>query len=54
MALLVRSEILGVFVNKLTVNDMYSRHKRENVTHVVQMEIIKNQKLFAMFFFFDF
>ena len=31
MSLLVRSPILGLFVNTLTGNNKYSRHYRENI-----------------------
>ena len=45
--LLVRSEILRLFVDILISNDKYSRHKSENLTQVIQMKISQKSKTFS-------
>ena len=47
-ALLVIPEILGLLANTLTGDERYSRHKRENLTQLVQIQISK--KRFVNFF----
>ena len=44
---LVRSEILGLFVNTLTADDKYSRRNMENVWQIFQMELSQKQKHFS-------
>ena len=51
MALLVRSEILGLFVNNLTADGKSSRHMIENLTQLIEMQTSKKPKLFLIFFF---
>ena len=53
-SLLVRSEALGLFVNILTVDDMYSRHNKENVWQPIQMQLSKKPKVFFTFLFLKF
>ena len=48
--LLVRYEILALFVNTLTADDRYSRHSRENILHYFQMQLSQNPKTFLKFF----
>ena len=45
-SLLVISDILRLLLNILFANDKYSRHKRKNLTEVIQMEISKKSKIF--------
>ena len=47
---LVRSEILGLFVNTLTADDKYSRHNRENFPQQIQMILSQNPKIFSGIF----
>ena len=42
-----RSEILELLVNRLTTNDEYSRHNRENFRLPIQMHISKKPKEFC-------
>lgn len=44
MSLLLRSEILGLFVNTLTVYDRYSLYNREKFQQSIQMQLSKNPK----------
>ena len=44
--LLVRCEILGLFVTKLTANGKYSCFKRENFPQAIQMKLSKKTKIF--------
>ena len=48
--LLVRSEILGPFVNTLTADVKYSRHDRENFPQQMQMQISQKRNTFSLFF----
>ena len=50
MSLLSRCEILRVFVNQLTVDDMYSRHYRECFAQPIQKELSKKQMFFSQNF----
>ena len=47
---LVKFEILGLFVNKLTTDDKYSRHNRNNFRQSIQMQLSKKAKTFFQFF----
>ena len=47
--LLVRSEILGLFLNTLTANNKYCRCNRENFRNKVKRNYLKNQKLVLKF-----
>ena len=44
MSLLLRSEILGLFVNTLTVYNRYSLYNREKFQQSIQMQLSKNPK----------
>ena len=44
MSLLVLSEILGLFINTMTVDDMYSFPNNENLPQPIQMQLSKKQK----------
>ena len=46
MSLLVLSEILGLFINTMTVDDMYSFPNNENLPQPIQMQLSKKQKNF--------
>ena len=50
MSLLVRSEILGLFVNILTADYKYSRYYSENFTQPIQMQLFKKPKAFSQMF----
>ena len=50
MFLLVISEILGLFVNKLTADDKYSLGTKENLAQPIQMQLSKKQKVFFWIF----
>ena len=41
---LVRSEVLGLFVNTLTGTDKYSRHNREKILQPVQIQLSEKLK----------
>ena len=43
-SLLVRTEILGLFVNRLTGNDKNSRHNRVNFLQTIQKQVSKKRK----------
>ena len=45
--LLVRSEILGPFVNTFTADYKYSRYKREKFPQPVEMQLSKKRKTFC-------
>ena len=47
---LVRSEILGHFVNTFTGEYMYSRRKMENFPHQLQAQLSQKWKAFSRFF----
>ena len=47
--LLVRSEILRLFVNTFTANDKDSRHNKENFSQQIQMILSQKPKLFSIF-----
>ena len=49
MSLLVIPEILGLFVNTLTVNDKYSLRNSEDLQQRIQMQIPEKQKQFSAF-----
>ena len=49
MPLLVISEIFGLFINKLTVDDKYSLCNTEKLTHSIQMQFSKKEKAFVTF-----
>ena len=48
--LLLRTEILGLFVNTLTVDDKYSRHNKENFLKQIQIQLSQIPKTFSVFF----
>ena len=50
MSLLVRSEILGLFVNILTADYKYSRYYSESFTQPIQMQLFKKPKAFSQMF----
>ena len=43
---LVRSELLGQFVNTLTANQQYSRYNRENLWQQIPMQISREVRAF--------
>ena len=43
---LVRSELLGQFVNTLTANQQYSRYNRENLWQQIPMQICRELRAF--------
>ena len=49
MSLLVVFEILGLFVNTLTVDEMYSLRNRGNLRQPIQMKLSKKQITFSPF-----
>ena len=49
-SLLVRSEILGLFINTLTSDDKYSRHDRENFPQQIQMQLSQKLQNFSQLF----
>ena len=50
MSALVRSKILGLFVNKLTAEYTYSRRNMKTLTQKVQTPLSLKQKTFSGFF----
>ena len=44
-------KILGVFVNKLTVNDKHYLLNRDTLTQPIQIQLSQKQKIFSEFFF---
>ena len=50
MSALVRSKILGLFVNALTVEYKYSRRKMQTFVKQVQTPLSLKQKTFSWFF----
>ena len=48
--LLVRFEIVGVFLNTLNANDKYSRGIRENLPQQIQTQLSEKPKTFSGFF----
>ena len=48
-SLLVRCEILRLYVNTLTVDGEYFGHKRENLQQPIQKQLCKKQKAFCVF-----
>ena len=48
--MLVLSEILGLFVNTLTVDDNYCLLYRDNLTQPIQIQLSQKQKNFSEFF----
>ena len=50
MSALVRSEILGLFVNTLTAEYTYSRRNKQTFTQEVQKLLSLKQKTFSGFF----
>ena len=50
-SLLVRSEILRLFVNTMTADEKYSRHNRENLPQRIQMQLSKTKKCLSKFYF---
>ena len=51
MSALVRSKILGLFVNTLTAEYTYSRRNMQTLRQQVQMPLSLKQKSFSGFFF---
>ena len=49
MSLLAISEILRLFLNRLTVDDKYSLRNSENLRQPIQIELFKKQKTFSEF-----
>ena len=47
---LVRSEILTLFVSRLTTDDKYSRRKMLNFTQQFEAPLSQNQEIFSGFF----
>ena len=50
MSLLVIFEILGLFVNTVTVDEKYSLLNRKNLPQPIEMKLSKKQKRFSEFF----
>ena len=44
------SEIQELFVDRLTADNKYSLHNRENLPQSIPMELFKKQKPFSQFF----
>ena len=49
-SVLVRSEMLGLVVSNLIVDDMYFRHNRENLAQPIKKQLSKKTKTFLLFF----
>ena len=49
MSLLVISEILGLFVNRLTASEKYSLLHTDNLLRPIQMQLCMKQKVFLNF-----
>ena len=49
-SLLVRSEILRLFVNTFTTDDKYSRDERQNLPELIQMQLPRKSKTFKQIF----
>ena len=49
MSLLAISEILRLFLNRLTVDDKYSLRNSENLRQPIQIELFNKQKTFSEF-----
>ena len=50
--ILVRFEILGLFLNTTTTDDKISRRNRDNLVQQIRMQLSQQQKSFSLFFFF--
>ena len=50
MTLLVKTKILGLFVNILTANDKYSPLNKGKYWQPIQMQLYKKKKTFSEFF----
>ena len=50
MSLLIISEILGLFVNIMTIDDKYSFHNSEDLWQSIQQQLSKKQKTFSQLF----
>ena len=48
--LLVRSDILLLFVNTLNANEKYLHEKSENFSQQIQMQLSQNPKTFSRFY----
>ena len=49
-SLLLTSQILGLLVNTLAVDEMYRVLNRDNLTIPIQMQLSEKQKTFSQFF----
>ena len=49
-SLLVNNEILGLFINNLIADEIYSRHTRENFGQPIQMQLFKKSETFSGIF----
>ena len=49
-SLLVRSEILRLFVNTFTTDGKYSRDERQNLPELIQMQLPRKSKAFKQIF----
>ena len=52
--LLVRFEILRLFLNRMTTDDKISHRNRHNFGQQIQMQLSQQQNSFLLFFFFFF
>ena len=50
-SLLVMHQILGLFVNTLTLDDKHYMLNRDNLTQPIQIQLSLKQKTFSKFFF---
>ena len=50
MCLLVIGEILGLFINRLTADDMHFLCNSENLQEPIQVQLSQSKKLFSEFF----
>ena len=50
-SLLVMHQILGLFVNTLTLDDKHYMLNRDNLTQPIQIQLSLKQKTFSQFFF---
>ena len=50
MSPIVISEVLGLFIIRLTADDKYSLLKRENLPQSIQMQLPEKQKNISEFF----
>ena len=50
MSLLVKCEILGLFVNRFTADEKFTLRNTENLPQSIQMQLCKKEETFSQFF----